>query len=124
LAGGINDFGKAGLGWCDWVTEFQKGLGDGAGGGAREADDAYASAAGWGGDGYDGVVVVIVFENGHVALIRVSRWDFFGWGEDSDFRGFCVFLRAVFCGQSVVKCVAKVDSRQHDSDKQLFPCCR
>ena len=56
----VKDFREAGLGWGEWVTEFEEGFGDGAGGGTGEADDSDASAAGWGGDGDDGV-----FEFGH-----------------------------------------------------------
>ena len=86
---GVKDFGEAGLGWRERVTELQEGLGDGSGRGAREADDADAATAGWGGDGYDGffrVVCGVVFGVGHVDFFmlvakkirRRSLWCFAG----------------------------------------------
>ena len=49
------------------MAEFQEGFGDGAGGGAREADDANTTAAGWGGDSDDGV-----FEVNHLDFLMVT----------------------------------------------------
>jgi hypothetical protein len=63
------------------VAEFQEGFGDGAGGRTGEADYAYAAAAGWGGDGYDGV-----FELGHVDFLMVTGEKNVGWWS-GDFAG-------------------------------------
>jgi hypothetical protein len=62
---GVNDFGESGLGWGEGVTEFQQGFGYGSSCVAGEADDADATAAWWGGDGYDGVFEFGIEEVGH-----------------------------------------------------------
>jgi hypothetical protein len=59
-------YAEMGPGGARGVEEFEEGLGDGAGVGAGEADDADTAAAGWSGDGDDGV-----FELGHVDFLMV-----------------------------------------------------
>jgi hypothetical protein len=48
--------GEAGLRWGEGVAELDERFCDRAGGGAGEANDTDATAAGRGGDGDDGVV--------------------------------------------------------------------
>jgi len=81
---GVNDFGESGLGWGEGVTEFQQGFGYGSSCGAGEADDADATAAWWGGDGYDGVFEFGIEEVGHGFSYGNGRK--FCWGGGGRFR--------------------------------------
>ena len=100
---GIKDFGVAGLCGGEGVSEAEEGLGDGAGVGAGEANYAYASSAGWGGDGYDGVFV----DGGGGHFVQGNAPDFFAWGKGRFLGDFsCSWM--VFCGELMEKCVANV----------------
>lgn len=113
FAFGINDLSEAGLRGGEGVAEVQEGFGDGAGFGAGEADDAYASSAGWGGDGYYGVVVEVggghfslLFQGYRGGIFLVMReggfWRFwcvvrgFLWSVDGEMCGKCGLRTATF----------------------------
>ncbi len=96
----IKDFGEAGLRGGEGVAEFQKGFGDGACGGAGEADDADATAAGWGGDSDDGV-----FELDHMDFLMVTGEKILGWWSGVFAGGFAKsgVQKVVFDGENVVE---------------------
>jgi hypothetical protein len=92
----VYDLSEAGLRWGEGVADLDERFCDSAGGGAGEANDADATAAGWGGDGYDGVVV---FRHFFMVLCQYFLGGFLVVGGvflegDCDFhRCFCVVFR-------------------------------
>ena len=84
------------------MAEFEEGFGDGTGCGSRETDDADSAAAGWSGDGYDGV-----FEDRGGFGVGVVHLDFSMLAGEKNWRGGLWCFSGVFAKnrvQNVVFC--------------------
>jgi hypothetical protein len=94
----VSDFGESGLGVGKGVAELEEGFGDGAGGGAGEANDAYAATSRWGGDGDDSVFLLR-----HLLMVICGDFFWAGFGRrEGVFRGGLRFQQVFLHGFSLV----------------------